>query len=122
MPICVYCERSHLEIAELLDRVGVCLPSKETLLCLGNPARYYCRDCAPEHLVHQQINATLELPHDTRELFHHCPMLEYDGYPPNEASFIIELREAGDHYEGNCPECGLQLRSKRSNHLQQRDE
>lgn len=57
------------------------------------------------------LNAPIDLPPGITSLKHHCPMLEYDGFPEEEASFTVELVQEGNYMTGHCSECGMSVRS-----------
>jgi hypothetical protein len=57
------------------------------------------------------LNAPIDLPPGVTALKHHCPMLEFDGFSEDEASFTVELQPEGNYMVGGCTECGMQVRS-----------
>ena len=57
------------------------------------------------------LYAPVELPPGVTALSHHCPMMEFDGFPTEEATFTVELERDGDYMVGYCSECGMSVRS-----------
>ncbi len=134
---CAYCERTRDEVvakiaasrlAPLQDEERaeveaealryVLVSGNRVLLCLED--RVYPADHAlagqlrPALTEEEQIellNAPIDLPPGITALSHHCPMLEFDGWPEDEATHTIELVREGSFMVGYCPECGMSVRS-----------
>lgn len=134
---CAYCEKTREEVvAEFvtarlqplqdeeraeLEREAlryVLVNGNRVLLCLDDrrypsdhPLAGELRPALTEEEMIELLNAPIDLPPGITALDHHCPMLEYDGFAPEESTFRIELVLEGDYMVGACTECGMQVRS-----------
>lgn len=134
---CAYCERTRDDVvakiaaarlAPLNDEERaeverealrfVLVGNNRVLLCLDDrvypadhPLAGQLRPAMTEAEQLELLHAPIDLPPGVTALDHHCPMLEYDGFSPEEASFRVELVRDGDYMVGGCPECGMQVRS-----------
>lgn len=118
--LCVYCERSALEVVEAVSRLGTVGERQDALhYALVNGQRILlCLECGadkPKITEEEElalIYAPVDLPDGLTTIEHACPMLLYDGFSEEEATSTVELRREGAYFVGNCTECGMQVRSK----------
>lgn len=147
LKVCAYCERDAVEVvaeiaaarlAPLQDEeraaleqhalVYVRVGNNRVLLCPDDrlfPEGHILAGSPRPTLTEEQqwelLNAPIELPEGITSLMHHCPMMEYDGFDKDEASFEVTLEVHDDHpgfLVGHCSECGMTVRSPvvQSNH------
>ena len=117
---CAYCEKTIPEIVAEMGQRGIPVSQEDALrlVLVGNKNlvqlcpddRAKARELSEEE-IWEALNAPIDLPPNTRKLAHDCPMLRYDGATDEEAQLVIELMEDGGYYKGNCPECGMVVRS-----------
>jgi hypothetical protein len=126
---CAYCEKTIPEIVAEMGQRGTPVSQEDALrlvLVGGKTLVQLCPDDRAtqrplsEEEIWEALNSPIDLPPNTTALAHDCPMLRYDGATDAEAQMILRLEEDGGYYRGNCPECGMQLRSPivQSNHEQ----
>ena len=135
--VCAYCEKDRDELVSEYEKARLApLTPKEreeitdealrfvlvngnrVLLCPDDrryPADHVLAGELRPPLTDQEmlelLNAPIDLPPGVTSLKHHCPMLEYDGFSEDEASFTVELVAEGNYMVGNCSECGMSVRS-----------
>jgi hypothetical protein len=108
---CAYCERTASEIVAPAGQDALAfvdVGGNRVLLCPEDRAE---RTPLTEAEQWELLNQPIDLPPGITALQHHCPMLEYDGFPAEEATSTLQLRHEGAYMVGNCPECGMQVRS-----------
>lgn len=121
--VCAYCERNADEVvAETATSrlLPVSLEEALQFVRVGNNRVLLCPDDRADRTplteaeMWELINAPVDLPPGVTALAHHCPMLEYDGFPEKEATYTVELEEDDEQpgfLVGRCPECGMSVRS-----------
>lgn len=96
----------------------VLVNGNRVLLCLDDrvyppehPLAGQLRPAMTEQEQLELLNAPIDLPPGVTTLAHHCLMLEFDGFPEEEATYQVTLEREGDYMVGHCPECGMRVRS-----------
>jgi hypothetical protein len=135
--VCAYCEKDRDEVVSEFEKARlaplsaderqqitdealrfVLVSGNRVLLCPDD--RRYPADHAlagelrpplTEAEMIELLNAPIDLPPGISSLKHNCPMLEFDGFAEDEATFMVELRQEGNFMVGGCTECGMQVRS-----------
>lgn len=113
---CAYCERDAGEVVRQSETpvslsealVYVQIGQTRVLLCPEDRGE---RPTLSEQDLWNLLIQPIDLPPGILRLPHHCPMLEYDGFAKDEATFTIEFEQDGDYMIGHCGECGMSVRS-----------
>jgi hypothetical protein len=116
---CAYCEATAPEIVAAHAAAGTPILEEDALVyvLVSNTRVRLCpddregRDALTEQEQWDILTAPVDLPAGITALTHICPMVIYDGFSTEEATFLLELRAEDGYMVGNCTECGLQVRS-----------
>jgi hypothetical protein len=138
--VCAYCEASREDVVAKIaaarlaplneDELAevesealryVLVGGNRVLLCLDDraypadhPLAGQLRPPMTEEEQLELLSAPIDLPPGITALAHHCPMLEFDGFPEAEATFQVERIADEDHpgyLWGKCTEGGMEVRS-----------
>jgi hypothetical protein len=104
---CAYCERTREEIIQS----GLTTSNEDVLRYVLVGDRQGYRQLS-QHEMWALLCAPVDLPDGCVLYVHTCPMLQYDGFSDDEAVIEIELQSDGEYFIGNCPECGIAVRSR----------
>lgn len=111
---CSYCERSCTDIMQS----GVVTKPSDALVWVrihGRPI-LLCAECRlrfsdPRSYFNQLLSQPIQFPEGVTSIEHTCPQLEFAGYPPDQCTFVLEMKKEDTCFRAMCPHCGVVVQS-----------